>query len=46
MSCRKFATTAAVGKVCKVCKVEHYNLDMVLSIGYRVKSPEGIQFRQ
>ena len=30
----------------KVCKVEHYNLDMVVSIGYRVKSPEGIRFRR
>ena len=39
----KFATTAADGKT---YKVEHYNLDMVLSIGYRVKSPEGIQFRR
>ena len=27
-------------------KVEHYNLDMVLSVGYRVKSPEGIHFRR
>ena len=26
--------------------VEHYNLDMVLSVGYRVKSPEGIHFRR
>jgi len=25
--------------------IEHYNLDMVLSIGYRVKSNRGIQFR-
>ena len=39
----KFATTAADGKT---YEVEHYNLDMVLSIGYRVKSPEGIQFRR
>jgi len=39
----KFATTAADGEV---YKVEHYNLDMVLSIGYRVKSPEGIQYRR
>ena len=39
----KFATTAADGKV---YKDEHCNLDMVLSIGYRVKSPEGIQFRR
>ena len=27
-------------------QVEHYNLDMVLSVGYRVKSPEGIHFRR
>lgn len=39
----KFATTAADGKV---YQVEHYNLDMILSVGYRVKSPEGIRFRQ
>ena len=32
----KFATTAAHGKI---DKIEHHNLDMVLSIGYRVKSP-------
>jgi hypothetical protein len=37
-----FATTAADGKV---YHVEHYNLDMVISLGYRVKSSHGIQFR-
>ena len=26
--------------------VEYYNLDMILSVGYRVKSPQGILFRQ
>ena len=26
--------------------VEYYNLDMVLSIGYRVKSDRGVKFRQ
>jgi hypothetical protein len=26
--------------------VEHYNLDMILAIGYRVRSPRGVQFRQ
>ena len=25
---------------------EYYNLDMILSVGYRVKSPQGIMFRQ
>ena len=39
----KFATTAADGKV---YQVEHYNLDMILSIGYRVKSQRGVQFRR
>jgi hypothetical protein len=38
----KFATTAADGKM---YQVEHYNLDMILSVGYRVKSQRGTQFR-
>lgn len=38
-----FATTAADGKT---YQVEYYNLDMVISIGYRVKSKEGVEFRQ
>ncbi|MCR4576159.1 MAG: virulence RhuM family protein [Lentisphaeria bacterium] len=39
----KFATTAADGKV---YQVEYYNLDVVLSVGYRVKSIQGIKFRR
>ena len=39
----KFATTAIDGKT---YQVEHYNLDMVVSIGYRVKSKRGIEFRK
>ena len=39
----KFATTATDGKV---YQVEYYNLDMVLSAGYRVKSSRGIEFRR
>ena len=27
-------------------EIEYYNLDMILSIGYRVKSQQGIMFRQ
>jgi len=38
----KFATTAADGKV---YQVEYYSLDVILSVGYRVKSNRGIQFR-
>ena len=26
--------------------VEHYNLDVILAVGYRVRSPRGVQFRQ
>lgn len=38
-----FATTAADGKV---YQVEHYNLDVIISVGYRVKSIRGTQFRR
>lgn len=38
-----FATTAADGKT---YQVEYYNLDMILSIGYRVKSSRGVEFRR
>lgn len=38
-----FATTAKDGKT---YNVEHYNLDVVISVGYRVKSQRGVKFRQ
>ncbi|KAF5033551.1 Virulence protein RhuM family protein [anaerobic digester metagenome] len=38
----KFATTASDGKV---YQVEYFNLDVIISVGYRVKSQRGIQFR-
>ena len=37
-----FATTASDGKI---YQVEHFNLDAILSIGYRVNSKRGTQFR-
>ena len=39
----KFATTAKDGKI---YQVEYYNLDMIISVGYRVKSKNGITFRK
>ena len=41
-----FATVQKEGSRSVSRMVEHYNLDMVLSIGYRVKSANGIKFRR
>ncbi len=38
----KFATTASDGKI---YQVEFFNLDVIISVGYRIKSPRGTQFR-
>jgi len=38
-----FATTATDGKT---YQVDYYNLDIIISVGYRVKSLRGTQFRQ
>ncbi|MBQ8152510.1 MAG: virulence RhuM family protein [Prevotella sp.] len=42
----KFAIVQPEGKRMISRLVEFYNLDMVLSVGYRVKSQKGILFRQ
>lgn len=39
----KFATTAADGKT---YQVDYYCLDVIISVGYRVKSTRGVQFRR
>jgi hypothetical protein len=39
---RKFRITAADGKF---YETQHYNLDVIISVGYRVKSHRGTQFR-
>jgi len=38
-----FATTATDGKT---YNIEYYNLDVIISVGYRVKSAKGVRFRQ
>ena len=40
---RNFRTTATDGKQYQIA---HYNLDMIISVGYRVHSYRGVQFRQ
>ena len=44
----KFATTTQHGAIkgkTQTTNVEHYNLDVIISVGYRVKSKQGTQFR-
>ena len=40
---KDFFTTASDGKV---YRTYHYNLDVIISVGYRVKSQRGILFRK
>ena len=42
----KFATVQKEGERNVSRNIEYYNLDMILSVGYRVKSDKGIIFRQ
>lgn len=41
--CANFARTAGDGKT---YQTQHYNLDAIISVGYRVNSKRGTQFRQ
>ncbi|MBU4338203.1 virulence RhuM family protein, partial [Patescibacteria group bacterium] len=41
--CRKFQHTASDGKI---YNVNFYNLDVIISVGYRVKSSQGTAFRK
>jgi prophage maintenance system killer protein len=43
---RKFRTVQPEGNRQVEREIEHYNLDMIISVGYRVNSKRGVQFRQ
>ena len=42
----KFATVQKEGNREVTRQIEYYNLDMIISVGYRVKSNNGIIFRK
>lgn len=42
----KFATVQKEGDRYVSRQVEYYNLELILSVGYRVKSDRGVQFRR
>ena len=44
-TCRKFRQVQQEGTRSIEREVEHYNLDVIISVGYRVKSQQGTQFR-
>lgn len=44
-TCRKFRQVRNEGTRTVERDIEHYNLDVVISVGYRVKSNQGTQFR-
>lgn len=43
---RKFGIVRQEGKRHVQREIEHYNLDAIISVGYRVKSQRGVQFRK
>jgi hypothetical protein len=45
-TCAFFAQVQTEGGRSVTRQIEHYNLDAILSVGYRVNSKRGIQFRQ
>ena len=42
----KFATVQNEGGRAVTREIEYYNLDMIISVGYRVKSKRGVEFRR
>jgi hypothetical protein len=44
-TCRKFRQVRQEGSRNVEREIDYYNLDVIISVGYRVKSPQGTQFR-
>ena len=44
-TCAKFAQVQIEGRRKVSRNISYYNLDMIISVGYRVNSKQGIQFR-
>ncbi len=45
-TCRKFRQVQKEGKRNVERQIDHYNLDIIISVGYRINSKQGTQFRQ
>lgn len=45
-TCRKFRHVQPEGKRTVERQLDHYNLDVIIAVGYRVNSKKGTQFRQ
>lgn len=45
-TCKKFLIVRTEGNRSTKRNVIHYNLDAILAVGYRVRSPRGVEFRQ
>lgn len=45
-TCRKFRQVRTEGKRKVTRLIDHYNLDLIISVGYRINSRRGTQFRQ
>ena len=46
MISRPLANTSTTASDGKTYQVEYYNLDVIISVGYRVKSQRGVEFRR
>jgi hypothetical protein len=45
-TCKEYLQVRSEGGRAVQRQLKHYNLDMVLAVGYRVRSPRGVLFRQ